>query len=274
MIFGRMAITVGLLCAALVGSACFFGRWQSSTELAYICTRHFQQHICLIDADRGFSFEFAANVEYQAFDITWSPDGDSLAFTAYINGAAPGIYIMSVQDTQPQPIAPLGGGPAWSPDGTQIIYTMFQQAKTQLFSVTPVSDPIPIPTLLTEYPGYIYNLAWSPDGTHIAWQQRGADSEFDFPLFTARADGTDIRQLTEDESGYRYFDPEWSPDGTQIAAVHATNDWHGIVVLDANGQIERQFPAAYYVYTGSPTWSPDGQRIAFDFGSQARLLVT
>lgn len=66
------------------------------------------------------------------------------------------------------------------------------------------------------------------------------------------------------------FDPEWSPDGTQIAFAmvakpteRCTNIW----VMDAKGGNRKRltsFPSG--TISASPTWSPDGKRIAFCAG--------
>src|SRR5688572_16989590 len=74
------------------------------------------------------------------------------------------------------------------------------------------------------------------------------------------ASGTDL-QLTTDPG--HDIDPEWSPDGTQIAFARFTeSELHDIYLMDADGSNER-------VLVGGPSddikpsWSPDGREIAF-----------
>ena len=59
--------------------------------------------------------------------------------------------------------------------------------------------------------GLIYAMdwspAWSPDGTHIAFSS-GRDG--DVEIYTMRADGTDVRQLTRNDAAWD-GDPAWSP---------------------------------------------------------------
>ncbi|MEO0742962.1 MAG: hypothetical protein AAF089_15365 [Bacteroidota bacterium] len=58
---------------------------------------------------------------------------------------------------------------------------------------------------------------WSPDGQWVAFM-RTQDNGYTFTaadLFAARADGSDIVQLTTSEA--LEMNPAWSPDGTQIA---------------------------------------------------------
>lgn len=54
--------------------------------------------------------------------------------------------------------------------------------------------------------------AWSPDGRRIAFSR-------DDSIWTESPTGTDVRQLTPDDSGD--FWPQWSPDGKQIAFLHS-----------------------------------------------------
>ncbi|WP_119072483.1 PD40 domain-containing protein [Aggregatilinea lenta] len=115
----------------------------------------------------------------------------------------------------------------------------------------------------------IYDADYSPDGQQIvavvSLRERPAEDSGEDPvefteLFTAPADGGDLRQLTSLRA--EVSDPTWSPDGTQIAfASNAEGDFD-IYAVDTEGGEPR-------VLTGnsgedrSPTWSPDGAQIVF-----------
>lgn len=73
-------------------------------------------------------------------------------------------------------------------------------------------------------------------------------------IMVMNADGSQARVLA------RGLDPQWSPNGRQIAFTRWTEP-QGLYVIDAEGRNERlvhEFPGAK-----SPTWSPDGGKIAF-----------
>lgn len=112
--------------------------------------------------------------------------------------------------------------------------------------------------------------AWSPDGTHIAFAAQIGTREEDQRLteiYVMRADGTDRRRLTTNES--LDGSPSWSPDGERIAFTRITEAGtasarSGIVVMDADGGNEVQITqAALPSFDLSPAWSPDGSEIAF-----------
>ncbi len=90
-----------------------------------------------------------------------------------------------------------------------------------------------------------------------------------FQIFTMNADGSDIRQLTDDE--FSSSDPAWSPDGQQIAFATARGAPVGsdaLWVMDADGSNQR--PLVFHPETGGPmfgnqpAWNPDGTKLAFD----------
>ena len=115
----------------------------------------------------------------------------------------------------------------------------------------------------------VFELEWvsdpqiSPDGNQVIYLRNGMDIMKDRRfrrIWIVNADGTNHRKLTPHDKGES--SPRWSPDGTRIAYVTATDQGSEIFV--------------YWVATGqnarvsqldrSPrnlTWSPDGRWLAF-----------
>lgn len=145
-----------------------------------------------------------------------------------------------------------GGGPSWIesilPDGS---------GRRVVFEGDPLS---------------VAQVAWSPDGTRIAYRNPLAD---DRGVYKANPDGTEPVRLTD---GANDGWPTWSPDGSKIAFSSTRHDPSAgactssgdpdllcptdIYVMDADGSnVTRLTADASAEY--DPQWSPDGGHIAF-----------
>ena len=118
------------------------------------------------------------------------------------------------------------------------------------------------------------DYAFSPDGSRVVFSEEVAQGSGEVPreLFVMNADGTGVRQLTND-GVYAGF-PAWSPDGNSIVyASYRGNEYipgclgvsncpTDLYVIDAGGGTPSPV-ATGDVSETTPTWSPDGSRIAF-----------
>jgi Tol biopolymer transport system component len=96
------------------------------------------------------------------------------------------------------------------------------------------------------------------------------DEEGNSQIFSMRADGTELRQLTflEDDEAYM---PAWSPDGTQIVfstTLRSSSNGFSLYLMNADGSNMRPMnePQSSHIPTpgNNARWSPDGSRIVFD----------
>lgn len=191
----------------------------------------------------------------------WSPDGARLAF------GCGNICIVSFDGSAIVRLPGIFGfdeGPAWRPDGAKIaVVTIdcsyyYSCSFGGLFLMNPDGSsrsPISIPPLEGGW-----GLAWSPDGTRLAFTCKVDSGNADICLMNA--DGTGFRRLT---SGAAFEGgPAWKPDGSKIA-FH-TNRYglvheYEIAVMNPDGTGEiRLNPDTYGL---DPAWSPDGLKIAF-----------
>ena len=135
-------------------------------------------------------------------------------------------------------------------DGNAEIYGMAADGKNQ--------------TRLTNHPAADLQPSWSPDGKKIAFTsyRNGGNIQ----IFVMDSDGQNPIRLTNKVWDQ---DPDWSPDGQKIAFTGYRNvglrgeAWNmDIYVMDTDGK-NRMRLTRIAGNNGNPSWSPEGQRIAF-----------
>ena len=157
--------------------------------------------------------------------------------------------------------------PTARPDGGRIAFSAFaEQSRAEIFVVDRDGGT---PTRLTNALEGSSEAVWSPDGTKIAFV-RSSGQGVTYDVWVMNADGTNQVNLTADASAS--IDnrmPTWSPDSKSIAFARSENvafndpGPFGIWVMNASdGSGKRRLvPGGYFDLW--PSWSPDGQRIAF-----------
>jgi Tol biopolymer transport system component len=166
--------------------------------------------------------------------ITWSPDGQWLAFEAEgdIDVMRPdGSQRRTLADTQS-----VENWPSWSPDGDEILVTSSSPGPGRLATIRADGSD----TARLQQLGY--EAAWSPDGRRIAFVsardgEPAAKDPVDWneEIYVTTPDGADVTRITR-IPGNDHWPPTWSPDGTHIAFTSDGCDNSGeIFVADARG---------------------------------------
>ncbi len=187
----------------------------------------------------------------------WSPDGTHIAFLSDRGGekTKAQLYVLDLSGGEAQPLTSVEDQTAsdaeWSPDGTQIAFLykvpsvpepqhnveytddtdkpkiiarakykydgagFFDTKRTQLFVVAATGGEA---RQVTHGTMGVAQIAWSPDGTHMAFASNRDDNEdrtMETDIWTVEAATGTLEQITTHDGAYG--NPAFSPDGSQIA---------------------------------------------------------
>lgn len=156
-------------------------------------------------------------------------------------------------------------GPSWSPDGRRLVYS----DGSALWLTGPEGDDQERIVLPLEV-RYLWRVAWSPDGTEIAFGIRPVDED-GWPIERdriglVRPDGTGYRELdlgTPD--GYCDSAPAWSPDSRSLLFVRSEEECGNghVWIANRDGSGARPLLRQPLQSEFEPHWSGASDRIAF-----------
>ena len=191
------------------------------------------------------------------------------------------IYVMDVDGGNPRNLSnnPFDDRhPSWSPDSKRIIFSSIRGGDFEIYVMDADGGN---QRNLTNDLHLDWDPSWSPDGKRIVFvSQRDGHFRSRFgitsEIYVIDADGMNEQRLTENPQNDWF--PSWSPDGKRIVFV-SQRDGHfetkfgitsEIYVIDADGMNEQRLtenPQNDWF----PSWSPDGERIAFASDGKGEL---
>jgi ABC-type sugar transport system substrate-binding protein len=194
------------------------------------------------------------------WDPAWSPEGSQIAFVSNRENGKDGgqfIYVMRADGSEVGQLTtdPNSNFPDWSHDSSRITYT----SNEDIYVVN--SDGSGPSINLTNSPEKDEWPSWSPDSSQIAWLS-GSDGNWN--IFLMNADGSNVRQLTENG---KVLDFKWTVDG-QIF-THWDNQEAGCFncVMDADGSNIINAGGKGEIQRYLPFWTWDGNRVECVEGS-------
>jgi Tol biopolymer transport system component len=259
--FAALAVAVAVVAVAAASSST-----APQAPTVAILTSGYPTWVALVTTNGREVRRFRFPESSAAFDLAFSPDGKTLAFSSSDNGGNEAVVLVPARGGRPTVLA-AGTDPAWSSDGRRLAFDRAAGNGYQrnLFAIRLDTRQR---TQLTHGPRWDEQPSWSPDGRQLVFSRSNQLTNPPGPAHIYVTDGTTLRRLTHDRGSDSQ--PDWSPDGKRIAFVSdragktalggPTND---IFVINADGSGLVQLTHDPKLNEREPRWSPDGKQLAF-----------
>lgn len=191
---------------------------------------------------------------------SWSPDAQSIAYTAY-RGSSADIIVSSIyKGLLQRPAKGIGNNylPSFSPDGKRVAFSSTRDGNMEIYIANVDGSGL---RRLTNNPADDLTPTWSPSGNEIAFT---SDRSGRPQVYSVNVDGLGTRLISQGE-------PEadratWSPAPfNEIAFTARRGSWYDIKIFDAAAGTTRWL-TDNRVKGGSnesPAFSPTGRHVAF-----------
>ena len=261
---------------------------EAQAQIAFMSKRdgRLNPEIYVMDAD-GKNQQRLTENRHDDWDPSWSPNGKRIVFFSNRDGHVMGgiptfeIYVMDADGGNQQRLTNHPNddrSPSWSPNGKRIAFVSNRDGHViggiPTFEIYVMDADGKNQQRLTNNPDGDWNPSWSPDGKRIVFRSnRDGHVHFihglpTYEIYVMDADGGNQQRLTNNPNDDR--SPSWSPHGKRIVFVSDRDRFknddlvitYEIYVMDADGgnpqNLTNDLNDDY-----TPSWSPDGKRIAF-----------
>ena len=243
--------------------------------IAFLSNRDGDYDVYVTRPDGGELMRITRSPAFESAPL-WT-SSNKLVFATWADNKST-VYLASADAPQPTVIGTSSGRqPAISPDGKKLLFSKGQFPAMQLVeSALDGSGE----RELTKAPSAQFNAVYSPDQKQVAFAR--SDSTRQLQIWVMNADGSGERQLTHfrAEDGSPQW-PAWSPDGARLAIQSGrynrqtpTENTAHIWLIDVKtGAATRLNPHDKPYLDETPSWFPDGKRIAFQSDRTGRMEV-
>jgi Tol biopolymer transport system component len=199
----------------------------------------------------------------------WSPSGTAVVFERQHATGGADLMVVNADGSNLHPLtfSTVSGvwncHPSWA-DNNTVYFTSNRDGNFELYSVSVKGTNV---KQLTKTSAPVRNLGptISPDGKTIAFYRTGAPLGGNGIFLLSVSSGT-VTHVIADWNGAKYFDPAWSPSGTQLAYTSNLMGSNDIWTLDVLSTTAMPAPMRLTVSKYSdihPAYAPDGRTLAF-----------
>jgi len=190
-----------------------FPHWNASND-KIIFTRQYllendRNEIWTINADGSEAMKIV-----DGYTGSWSPDGKQIVYSHIIDGTED-LYTCNLDGSNVVKLLDSPNNesfPMWSPDGQSILFEQFESTEgnkdLETYEICLMKLSTGEVKALTQNDYLDSGARWSPDGLKIAFLS-SAQGENDFEIYVMKADGTDVKQVTQTAEGSFSTFPSW-----------------------------------------------------------------
>jgi len=190
-------------------------------------------------------------------DPSFSPDGRQVAFTRSVSTETQDVWRIPVEGGTPVAVTQEGRsvrGHAWEPEGDAIIVSSRRSGSRGLWR-------FPLDGGAARWLPLDHDHAWRPSlaaSGPLVFEDRMRQSS----VIRVVLEGDEPQKIMMN-SVSEVLDPQYSPDGTQVAFVSNRSGYFEIWLYVRGGQpVQRTGIAGSF--SSNPRWSPDGKLLVFD----------
>ncbi len=241
-------------------------------RIVFASTRHNARADLYIKSIDGVAVTLLTSDRASDIQPAFSPDGTRVAFASNRSGNWD-IWIIDVDGGPPVQVTTGMADevrPSWSPDGTKLVFCsrLRDRGQWELWIAEAAAGS------MKRFIGYGLFPKWSPVGDTIVYQHARERERRWFSIWTLTLVDGEPRYPTEvaSSAAHAMISPAWSPDGTRIAFVSAsqmppepddrespaTNSVFDIWVMDANGHQKVRLTDGHTA-NHAPAFSADGR---------------
>lgn len=234
---------------------------QTNDEIVFASDRDGNFEIYAMSLD-GSTVQRLTHHDAQDIDPAWSPDRSQIAFVSNRDGSF-GIYVMNADGSGVRRVTPdesnYYDSPAWSPDGRSLAFISDRTGNLDVHTVD--LNTLELRAVTSDL-AEDFDPSWSSDGATILYTSyRDGYAQ----IYVADVFGAQTWPLIAvpqaDASA-----PAQSPDGLLAYVTTETGPagiYSDLIIASADGVTERQLVGVDDAFIKSPSWSPDGQSLAY-----------
>ena len=203
-------------------------------------------------------------------NAAWSPDGDQILFTNFIEGynsEPANLHIFTFEDESLRILVADGNGnvnlpgSAWSSEGNMISFSSSREPHDEIFIISADGQNGDERAITRREDLVAYEATFSPDGEWIVFESHKLDVEENGIITRYKIDGSgEYESLTAASDDARQ--PNYSPAGDLILYQRSSNEQWDIWIMSPGGENKKQLISGKGDKTDA-SFSPDGRFIVY-----------